>query len=113
MKFIDYHHLEVFQKPVMGDKQVKFPSEYSHTFSIAPRAAESRHVAYPVVVMSLRPGTIQRRKRTKLVKITDARSLIPLEVYKDGASWVQRFRKHTLSLFFWRISVIGEYLDSV
>lgn len=85
MKFIDYHHFEVLQKPVKDDKQMKRTSEYGHTFSISPHAEGPRHVAYPVVVMSLCP-TIQRRRHTKLVKITDARSLIPLGAYKEGPS---------------------------
>lgn len=84
MKFIDYHHFEVLQKPVKDNEQVKRPSECDRTFSIAPRAAELKHAAYPKVGMSPRHGTIQPRRHTKLVKITDARSLIPIGAYKVG-----------------------------
>jgi len=55
MEFIDYHHLQVLQKPVKGHKQVKFPSEYGRTSSIAPHAAEPKHVAYPAVLISSHP----------------------------------------------------------
>ncbi len=85
MKFIDYHHFEVLQKPVKDDKQVKCPSECDRTFSIALRAAELKHVAYPGVRVSPHNGPIQPRRHTKLVKITDARSLIPIGAYKVGA----------------------------
>ena len=103
MKFIDYHHFEVLQKPGEDDKQVNCPSECDRTFSNALRAAELKHVAYPAVGMSPHHGSIQPRGHTKLVKITDARSLIPIGAYKVRAPQIPGF-EDTPSLFSFGVS---------